>query len=76
MKFYEDCELTSIEYQTLIFPPNLFHSIEEFTEFIKIKEDGWKQGLMNLLKVCEDNELYEYCAVIKIELDKEEHELL
>jgi len=63
--------LTSLEYQTLIFPVNYFYSVEEFAEFIKIKEDGWKEAMENLLKVCEERELYEYCAVIKKELDKE-----
>jgi hypothetical protein len=74
MKLYEDLELTKLEYETLIFPPNLFYSIEEFQEFVKIREEGWKKGMLNLLKVCEDNELYEYCAVIKKELDKEAQE--
>lgn len=64
--------MTRLEYESLIFPTNLFHSIEEFEEFIKIREDGWLQGMKNLLKICEQNELYEYCAVIKKELDKEE----
>tara|TARA_R110000868_G_scaffold178163_4_gene417707 strand:+ start:461 stop:655 length:195 start_codon:yes stop_codon:yes gene_type:complete len=64
--------LTTLEYQTLIFPPNLFYSLEEFTHFIKIREPEWRQGLLNLLKVCEENELYEYCAAIKKELETPE----
>lgn len=49
----------------------MFYSVEEFAEFIQIREDGWKEAMENLLKVCEERELYEYCAVIKKELDKE-----
>lgn len=66
--------MTKIEYETLIFPPNCIYSIEEFKEVVQVREDGWRQGMLNLLKVCEDNELYEYCAVIKKELDKEAQE--
>lgn len=62
--------MTTLEYKTLIFPPNLFYSLQEFEEFIKIREEGWKEGLENVLKVCIKNELYEYCALIKKELDK------
>lgn len=62
--------MTTLEYQTLIFPPNLFHNLTEFEQFIKIKEDGWEVGLKNLLKRCEDEELFEYCALIKKELDE------
>lgn len=62
--------MTTLEYQTLIFPPNLFYNTEEFKEFLTIKEDGWEQGLQKLLKLCETHELYEYCSLIKNELDK------
>ena len=64
--------MTTLEYQTLLFPPNLLYSLEEFKEFVKMREVRWKQGLLNLLKVCEDKELYEYCTIIKKELDKEQ----
>lgn len=63
--------MTTIEYQTLIFPPNLFYNLDEFKEFLTIKEDGWKQGLEKLLKLCETHELYEYCSLIKNELENE-----
>jgi hypothetical protein len=62
--------MTTLEYKTLIFPPNLFYDIYEFKQFVQIKEDGWREGLLNLLKICEYDELYEYCAIIKEELDK------
>jgi hypothetical protein len=62
--------MTNFEYQTLIFPPNLFHNLEEFKQFIQIKEDGWEKGLQNLLVRCENEELYEYCDLIKKELEK------
>lgn len=63
--------MTRLEYESLIFPTNLFHSVEEFEEFVKIKEEGWEQGLLNLMEICEKNELYEYCAIIKKELERE-----
>lgn len=62
--------MTTFEYQTLIFPPNLFYNLEEFKEFIKIRETGWEVGLKNLLKLCEQFELYEYCVILKKELDE------
>jgi hypothetical protein len=61
--------MTTLQYQTLIFPPNLFYTLEEFEKFIKIREEGWYEGLLAVLKVCEKHELYEYCAIIKRELD-------
>ncbi len=64
--------MTKLEYETLIFPPNLFYSLEEFEIFVQIKEEGWEQGLKNLLKLCEQHELYEYCSIIKKEMDKYE----
>ena len=62
--------MTALEYQTLIFPPNLFYDLDEFKKFIAIREEGWEQGLNNLLKLCERHELYEYCSRIKQELEK------
>ncbi|NDB86342.1 MAG: hypothetical protein EB127_27140 [Alphaproteobacteria bacterium] len=68
--------MTTLEYQTLLVPINLLYSLSEFTEIVKVRELGWKQGMLNLLKVCEVKELYEYCAIIKKELDKEGQETL
>lgn len=67
--------MTTIEYQTLVLPINLLYTLEEFSDVIKVREVEWRKGLMNLLKVCESKELYEYCAVIKKELDKKEEEI-
>jgi hypothetical protein len=64
--------MTSIEYQTLIFHPNLFKDKDDFRRFCKIREEGWKGGLKKLLKLYEEYELYEYCAIIKEELDNNE----
>ena len=63
-------DMTDFEYQTLIFPPNLVKTIDEFKEFVLIKEEGWETGLKNLLKICEREELYEYCTIIRDELEK------
>ena len=62
--------MTTLEYKTLIVPVNLLYTLEDFSEAVKSDEVGWEKGLANLLKVCEDKELYEYCTVIKKELDK------
>lgn len=62
--------MTKLQYETLIFPPSLFYNLDEFKEFLTIKDDGWEQGLEKLLKLCETHELYEYCSLIKNELEK------
>jgi hypothetical protein len=64
--------LTKIEYQTLIFPPNLVYSLEDFKAAVKSREKEWKNGLANVLKICEDRALYEYCAIILREINKQE----
>jgi hypothetical protein len=65
--------MTTLEYETLIFPPNLFYDLEEFKKFVKVKEEGWEDGLRNLLRLCERNDLFEYCSIIKKELDSKEY---
>lgn len=66
--------MTTLEYRTMLIPVNLLYTLEGFSEAVKSREDGWEVGLVNLLKVCENKELYEYCAVIKKELTKEVRE--
>lgn len=60
--------MTEIEYKTLISPPNMVYTQDEFKIAVKNREIGWKQGLNNVLIHCERLELYEYCAIIHKEL--------
>jgi len=62
--------MTEIEYKTMIFPPDMVYSLDEFKEAVKTREEGWQYGLNRLLKLCEDKELYEYCSIIYSELQK------
>jgi hypothetical protein len=61
-------------YNELIHPRNLFKSVEDLKEFIKIYDEDllseYWDGLSVMLKLCEDDELYEYCAIIKKKLDE------
>jgi len=66
--------MIEVGHMTPVLPPNAAHTLEEFERAAKVKEVGWKNGMPSLLKVCEDNELYEYCAVIKKELDRDVQE--
>lgn len=58
------------KYRELISPQNLFSDIEEVENFCKIREDGWREGLYKFLEICEFLELYEYCGIIKREIEK------
>jgi hypothetical protein len=60
-----------LEYKTMIFPPNYFYDLEEFSLKIQSRELYWREGLQNVLQNCEEHELYEYCQLIKIELEKD-----
>jgi len=47
----------------MISPSNLFSSKEEVMDFLKI--ESTIKDLESFLKVCEEEELYEYCSLIK-----------
>lgn len=56
-----------MNYQDLINPTTLFCDIEEVKEFVKI--DCSITDLECFLDACEKEELYEYCVIIKREID-------
>ena len=60
--------MTEIEYKTLILPPNMVYTHDEFKNAVKSREIGWREGLNKVLSYCERLELYEYCAIIYKEL--------
>lgn len=50
------------ELNILLNPSNLFDSVEEVTAFLQVDAD--RDSLLAFLKVCEAEELYEYCELI------------
>jgi hypothetical protein len=71
------------EYEELIRPTNLFKSTDEVRRFIKVRlfgdVDTHVRSLENMLARCEEDECYEWCAVIKTEIDlinKNKHNLI
>ena len=52
-----------MELEELIFPSELFESEKEFIDFLEI--ESTVEGLECFLKVCEEEELYEYCSKIQ-----------
>lgn len=61
------------EYDELTRPVNLFKSNEEVQQFIKIRLfvdlETHVRNLENMLELCEYDECYEWCALIKAEID-------
>lgn len=61
------------EYEELIRPINLFKSTDEVRRFIKVRlfgdVDTHVRSLENMLALCEEDECYEWCAIIKTEID-------
>lgn len=55
--------LEDVAYRNIISPSNLFSSKEEVLDFLKI--ESTIEDLESFLKVCEEEELYEYCLLIK-----------
>lgn len=55
------------KYARLINPSILFKNIEEFKVFLEI--DPTKENLEATLKICEQEELYEYCKLVKQKLN-------
>jgi hypothetical protein len=55
--------LEYIHYKQLINPSNLFNSIKEVEDFLEI--DATREDLLCFLKFCEEEDLYEYCRLIK-----------
>lgn len=55
------------EYNELIRPINLFKSTEELVKFLEIPAE--KQALINMLQLCEADELFEWCNLIKNKID-------
>lgn len=49
--------------EELISPTDLFESEEEFTDFLEV--ESTVEDLECFLKVCEEEELYEYCYKIQ-----------
>lgn len=62
------------EYNELIRPVNLFKSDDEVERFIKIRLfgdlDTHIQSLENMLELCAEDECYEWCQIIKNEIDQ------
>ena len=55
-------------YDLLINPLNLFNNLEEVSEFVEI--ESTLEDLYCFLKVCEENECYEYCEKILEKINK------
>ena len=58
------------KYEQIINPRNLFNSKEEFLEFINT--DPTKENLQSTLTICEQEELYEFCVIIRDKLKEYE----
>lgn len=58
------------KYEQIINPRNLFDSKEEFLEFIST--DPTKENLQSTLTICEQEELYEFCVIIRDKLKEYE----
>lgn len=60
--------LEEVEYRNIISPSNLFSSKEEVIDFLNI--ESTVEDLEAFLKVCEEEELYEYCSLIKNKINE------
>jgi hypothetical protein len=61
------------EYDELIRPINLFKSNEEVKRFVKIRllsKEAHIQSLRNMLQLCIEDECFEWCRTIKLEIDR------
>lgn len=56
-------ELLLLEYDDIISPSNLLKNQQDFNKFLN--EPATKEDLKSFLKVCEEQELYEWCIDIK-----------
>lgn len=61
--------LTSDEYNDFFRPSNLFKTNTELEDFLSIRAgltfDQYQASLTEMLRLCEEDENYEYCAIIK-----------
>lgn len=55
-------------YKSLISPSNLFSSKEEVIDFLNI--ESTIEDLEEFLKACEEEELYEYCSLIRDKINE------
>jgi len=60
--------LIFIKLKDIISPSNLFENEQEVIDFLEIPST--KEDLLSFLKVCEEEELYEYCSLIKNKIDE------
>ena len=60
--------ISEISYRDIISPSNLFSSKEEVTNFLNIESSV--KDLECFLKACEEEELYEYCSLIKNKINE------
>jgi len=60
--------LEDSSYRNLISPSNLFSSKEEVIVFLNI--ESTVEDLDAFLKACEDEELYEYCSLIRDKINE------
>jgi hypothetical protein len=60
--------LENIAYRNLISPSNLFSSEKEVMDFLNI--ESTVEDLKAFLLACEQEELYEYCLLIKNKLNE------
>jgi hypothetical protein len=56
------------EYNDLISPKKLFESDKELDDFLEI--DASIDDLESFLKICEKDEMYEYCSKIQKKIKK------
>lgn len=56
-------ELLLLEYDDIISPSNLLKNQQDFNKFLN--EPATEEDLKAFLKVCEEQELYEWCIDIK-----------
>ena len=62
-------KLDEVQYNRAINPNKLFYTIKEVEEFMDIEHT--LEDLRCFLRYCEENECYEFCAVILKRLKKE-----
>ena len=63
------------EIERLMRPCNLFKSEQEVNDFIQVVGTdvmAYKLGLEEMLRLCEEDELFEWCSIIKKKLDNYE----
>lgn len=62
-------DIDEYEFDQFIHPSNLFKSVEELKEFLTmdtgISDDEYNAALGYMLRLCEEDENYEYCSIIK-----------